>query len=259
VTERRDDLDDIIGSAKNRVEFWIRFIRRIEARSVAEVGVFRGHFAESVLEACPSVDRYYMIDPWRHLDDWNKPANVSSPEFERLRDEALARTERFAARRVVLRGRTADVIDQIPARDLDLAYIDGDHTLRGITIDLLLLRPKVKPGGFIGGDDFVRSVWQHDRPFEPTLVFPFAVHFAEATESRIDAVGFDQFLLHVPSGPGDSGFQFVDHTASYGSTALADTLAPPDRTARRSPAALIRGGRRLARRVLRGSSGRRLE
>ena len=33
----------------------------------------------------------------------------------------------------MLRGTTTEVIDRVPDRSVDFAYIDGDHTLRGIT------------------------------------------------------------------------------------------------------------------------------
>jgi hypothetical protein len=49
----------------------------------------------------------------------------------------------------VLRGRTRELINQIPDDSLDFAYIDGDHTLRGITIDLVRLLPKMREGGVI--------------------------------------------------------------------------------------------------------------
>ena len=53
-------------------------------KNFAEIGVWRGEFAEHILRRCPSIEHYYMVDPWRHLDDWNKPANVSDPEFDQI-------------------------------------------------------------------------------------------------------------------------------------------------------------------------------
>src|SRR5206468_4924808 len=99
--------------------------------------------------------------------------------------EAKLKTDFAGSRRVILRGKTTDVIDQIPDAELDLAYIDGDHTLRGIAIDLIRVYQKVSPNGFIGGDDFTPSMWEHKTSFEPTLVFPFAVYFAEAVGATI--------------------------------------------------------------------------
>ena len=63
-----------------------------------------------------------------------------------------------------MRRRTKDVISEIPDGSLDLAYIDGAHTLRGFTIDLIRGLPKIKEGGFIGGDDFGVTPWQQGCP-----------------------------------------------------------------------------------------------
>ena len=99
-----------------------------------------------------------MIDPWRHLDDWNKPANRDDGTFERIFAEAMERTREHERRRVVLRGRTTAVIDQIRDGSVDFAYVDGDHTLRGITIDLARVHQKVRRGDWIAGDDFAPSI-----------------------------------------------------------------------------------------------------
>ena len=74
--------------------------------------------------------------------------------FEKFYRETMAKTEAWAGKRKVLRGTTTEVIDEIPDGALDFAYVDGDHTLRGITIDLVRVLGKVRQGGWIGGDDF---------------------------------------------------------------------------------------------------------
>ena len=83
-------------------------------------------------------------------------------EFVRVKEEALARTEFAAGMRVVLQGKTTEVSDKLPNQGLDFAYIDGDHTLKGITIDLIRVWPKIRNGGILAGDDFCKSIWQHD-------------------------------------------------------------------------------------------------
>jgi hypothetical protein len=120
----------------------------------------------------------------------------------------------------MLRGKTVDVIERIPDATLDLAYVDGDHTLRGITVDLIRSYPKVRDGGWIGGDDFTSTIWQHSPRFDPTLVFPFAVHFAEAMEAVIYALPYDQFLIRKSA----TGFRFVDLVGCYSDLSLARHL-----------------------------------
>lgn len=103
----------------------------------------------------------------------------------------------FAAHELtIFIGRTKEVADLIPDNSLDFAYIGGDHTLREITLDLIKVWPKIKKGGFIGGDDFTTTPWQHSLSFEPALVCPFSIYFAEAMGAPIIALDHDQFLIH---------------------------------------------------------------
>ena len=207
VDERR--LREWADAAASRMEFWPRFINETGAAKVAEIGVYRGDFAERVLAECADISTYFMIDPWRHLADWNKPANTSDEAFEGYFQETMQRTTEWADKRLVLRGKTTDVIDEIPDGALDFAYVDGDHTLRGITIDLVNVFPKIRVGGWIAGDDFSRSIWQHAEGYEPTLVCPLAIYFAEAVGSRIYALPHQQFLIEKTH---DAGYELVNLT-----------------------------------------------
>ena len=216
-------------SGSSRIDLWTRFVRETETATVAEIGVYRGKFAASMLDGCPAISTYYLIDPWRNLADWNKPANKSDEVFEGFFDESMERTAAHESKRVVLRGTTAEVIDRIPDGSLDFAYVDGDHTLRGITVDLIKVFPKLREGGWLGGDDFSPSIWQHSEQYEPTLVFPLAVHFAEAVGARIYGLAHKQFLIEKAA---DSGHAFVDLTGRYGDLELKHQLdrRPPARS-----------------------------
>lgn len=220
--------------SRSRHDLWTSLLDAANIKTMAEIGVYRGQFAEEMLRQCPQLERYYLIDPWRHLAAWNKPANRDDERFARFLEETKQRTEFAAERRVILRGRTTEVIDQIPDGSLDAVYIDGDHTLRGISIDLIRCYEKVRPGGWIGGDDFTKTVWQHSSKFEPTLVFPFAVYFAEAMGTRIYALHHAQFLIEK----GGTGFELVDLTNSYPPPTLQAQLHP-DRVLRRRVAELM--------------------
>lgn len=214
-------------SSPDRLSLWSRVLADRRPRVVAEIGVYRGHYAEHVLSMTPTIEKYYMLDPWRRLEDWNKPANSDDSTFEAIFAEAMAKTDRFDGRRCVLRGTTGEAIHHIPDASLDFAYIDGDHTLRGITNDLVMLWPKMKPGGLIGGDDFSRTIWQHSKEFEPTFIFPFVTYFSEAVDAPCWALPHKQFAIDVTRGGG-----FHDLTGFYG-----------DRTVR---AAMVEGRRRAA-------------
>ena len=214
----------IAATATDRIGLWAALASASGANKVAEIGVYRGDFAAAMLDRCPQIDKYTMVDPWRSLPQWNKPANESDVKFEAYFDETMQKTAAYKDRRVVLRGRTQDVVGRIPQASLDLAYIDGDHTLRGITIDLQLILDRVRDGGWIGGDDFSPSIWQHPEQFEPTLVFPYAVYFAEAIGAPIYALPFNQFVIHARS---ESSFEFVDLTGNYPDLSLLSQVDSP--------------------------------
>ncbi|MCP8893379.1 class I SAM-dependent methyltransferase [Shinella daejeonensis] len=184
----------------NRAALWIETINRLKIKAMVEVGVWRGDFAKAILSACPGLERYYMIDPWRPLEQWNKPYNTERDVFEDAYRQAMEKTEFAADRRIVLRGTTLEAAPEIADASLGLAYIDGDHTLRGIAIDLIQIYPKVMEGGIVGGDDFSASIWQHSRKFEPTLVAPYAIYFAEAVQNPILALPFNQFAIEKTKG-----------------------------------------------------------
>ena len=198
----------INDNSKDRFSFCIELINEFNLKNVAELGVYRGDFAKEILEKSPSIEQYTMIDPWRNLSEWNKPANKDNDTFEGFYQETMQKTDFAKEKRIVLRGKTTEVIGDITNQSLDFIYIDGDHTLKGITIDLINLWPKVKENGFIVGDDFCPSIWQHSPKFEPTLIFPFAVYFAEAVNTKIFGLPNSQFLITKDQ----SGFEFNDLT-----------------------------------------------
>lgn len=216
-------IQECVERSGSRLELWAQFLQSTGVKRMAEVGVYRGNFAATMLRRCPAIEKYYMLDPWRHLDDWNKPANTDDDTFEQILAEARSRTDFAREKRVILRGKTTEVVDEMPAGELDFAYIDGDHTLRGVAIDLIRLFPKVRPGGWIGGDDFCSTIWQRSTAYEPTLVFPFAVYFAEAVDARIYGLPHSQFLLEKDDA---QPFAFVDLTGDYGDVLLRDQLDP---------------------------------
>ena len=198
----------IINESKDRFQLWSKFVDFYSIEQIAEIGVYKGDFSKHLLEFSRSIKKYYLIDPWRNIEDWNKPANTNDISFENFYHETLSKTNFASHKRVILRGKTTEKIDEIDDLNLDFVYIDGDHTLKGIAIDLITSWSKIKENGFIAGDDFCRTIWQHNIKFEPTLIFPFALYFAEAMNVKIYALPFNQFLI----SKNQSGFEFINLT-----------------------------------------------
>lgn len=219
----KQKIESFLAKSQNRHDICVNVVNEFQCKNVAELGVYKGDYAQNLLSKCPVIDKYIMIDPWRNLSDWNKPANKDNDTFEAFYQETMQKTDFAKEKRIVLRGKTTEIIDQVEDESLDFIYIDGDHTLKGITIDMINFWSKMKPDGIIFGDDFSPSIWQHDKSFEPTMVFPFAVYFAEAVDVKIYGLPYSQFIL----SKADKGFEFVDLTnGAYKNTGLSHQLNP---------------------------------
>lgn len=219
-------IDEIVANAvknsNDRQDLWVRLLTDFKCRNLCEVGVWRGEFAQHILGKIAGIESYTLVDPWRNLPSWNKPANKSDIEFDEIRKEALGRVSAHSNKITEVRDTTKMAKDKIPDGSLDFVYIDGDHTLRGITLDLNCMLPKIRKAGFIGGDDFSKTIWQHHTSFSPTEVFPYAIYFAEAFDMRIYTLPFSQFLIVNSS----DGFEVIDH-GGYSDLSPAEIYAPP--------------------------------
>ena len=70
------DIAPLIAGSPSRFDLWVRLLRTRPLERAAEIGVWKGDFAQTILANFSNLTKYYMIDPWAHLPDWNKPFNV---------------------------------------------------------------------------------------------------------------------------------------------------------------------------------------
>ncbi len=194
-----------------RFDRWANFINSRDLRKILEIGVYKGDFAKSIVDQCNNIESYFMLDPWRNMkkEDWNSVYNHSQ-NMDEIYQIALEATESFKHKRNILRGTTSEVIYNIDDQSLDFIYVDGDHSLKGISIDLITSWNKLKKNGFIAGHDFKPLAWKSDVNIEPYFVFPFAVYFAEAMNVKIYGLPSNEFLI----AKSEVGFEFIDLTES---------------------------------------------
>ncbi|MEM9046469.1 MAG: class I SAM-dependent methyltransferase [Pseudomonadota bacterium] len=142
-------------------------LAHLSAGSVgAEVGVHLGDFSALMLELVhPNV--LHLIDPWLHRREPEYVAAWYGGMVEGQREMDLRHKsvcERFArqiadGQVVVHRGRSRDMLGNMPDGALDWIYIDGDHLYENVRTDLSLSFRKVRAGGLIIGDDYGAEGW----------------------------------------------------------------------------------------------------
>jgi hypothetical protein len=93
----------------------------------------------------------------------------------------------------VHRAYSSDVVYTFSDNYFDWMYIDGNHLHEFVKKDLQLYYPKVKPGGYLTGDDYgVEGWWQNG---VKTAVDDFVTQYGLALE----AIG-TQFLVRKSPG-----------------------------------------------------------
>ena len=144
----KNSLNKIIIKSKNRYDLWTLFLLSITPKNLCEIGVWKGEFAYHLLSNVNSIKKYYLIDPWTNLKGWNKPANVSNKIFKEIKSEAVHKLKSFNNTKFIQKC-TKEAMNEIKNSSIDFVYIDGDHSLRGITLDLISIFPKIKKMGFL--------------------------------------------------------------------------------------------------------------
>ena len=143
-------------------------LEMLPKRSVgAEIGVHLGDFSQKIIDAI-SPKELHLIDPWEHQTSgiyknaWFG-GRVKGGQIEM--DERYATVcNRFdqkihAGQVKVHRGYSIEILQQFPDEYFDWVYIDGNHLYEFVKKDLEVSFQKVKPGGYITGDDYHDGGW----------------------------------------------------------------------------------------------------
>src|SRR5512147_1143446 len=132
----------------------INLIAGAQAKSVVEVGVLHGALARHILDNVPSVERYWMVDPWTVYNGsgsgrlWRHP----QPWWDAVYATVVTR---FASdsRVTVLRMPSVQAASVVPS-GVDCVYLDGDHSEPAVRNDIAAWLPKVRRCGLLIGDDY---------------------------------------------------------------------------------------------------------
>jgi predicted O-methyltransferase YrrM len=118
--------------------------------TAAEIGVFQGKMSEWLLTHCPSLKTLYLIDPYKQY--YGK--RLSQNQMDKLYSEVKERLSKYPAAKMI-RKPSVEAASEIS--EVDLAFIDGDHSYEHVKADINAWLPKIRKGGVLSGHDYIFS------------------------------------------------------------------------------------------------------
>lgn len=122
----------------------------------AEIGVEAGIYSEILCQANPQL-KLYCIDPWKAYHGYRE--HVTQAKLENLYEETLKRLKPYNCK--IVRKFSEEAHLDFPNESLDFVYIDGNHEFLHVAQDLTFWSPKVKKGGIVAGDDYIRPAGKY--------------------------------------------------------------------------------------------------
>ena len=118
-----------------------------------EIGTGTAQTLEMVLAYSPNLKLVYTIDPYIHDITSQFEAHAPVEKQEEWKEIAKLRIDKYPDRVIKIIDTSDNAVTQTP-NEVDLVWIDGDHTSTQIVKDIVNYYPKVKQGGIFGGHDY---------------------------------------------------------------------------------------------------------
>jgi hypothetical protein len=148
----------------------------------AEIGVESGKYSEIMFKKIPNLE-LICVDSWEVGEDKTNEKR-GQQLIDTLYEETKKRLSLFKA--TIIKGKSMDVVRNIPYESLDFVYIDACHQFDFVMQDIIEWSKRVKKGGLVAGHDYYQ--------FRNSGVI-------EAVNAYTRAHGiYDVFLTKEPSG-----------------------------------------------------------
>lgn len=130
-----------------------------------EVGTFKGEFSKEIMYLWDGT--LYMVDVWSPLnpDEYIDASNHSNFEQNHIYGEAIKNISGNEDRAIMVRAKSEIAANMFEDGSLDFVYIDANHAYDYVVQDIALWYPKVKPGGYLCGHDYIDIDWNEDPNF----------------------------------------------------------------------------------------------
>lgn len=118
-----------------------------------EIGVASGWYSSKIMEL-GQVEEMYGVDPYTPHQGYRDYTRETT--FNKLKASAHEFLGRYPNYYFV-QDYSVKAAEKFDNNSLDFVYIDGDHSYKAVMQDIKTWIKKVKPGGILAGDDYIKS------------------------------------------------------------------------------------------------------
>ena len=128
--------------------------------TAVEVGVDEGIFSEYLLQYWRG-QRLISVDPWLEMppNQYTDTCNVPQGSMEEKYESTKHLLAPFGDRSEVWRQTSVEAAGHLAPGSLDFVYLDACHSYEGVTEDLHVWFPLMRPGGLMAGHDYNDGVF----------------------------------------------------------------------------------------------------
>lgn len=146
-----------------RWDFLSDFINKNNYKLLVEIGTAQGNNANRVLNKVKDDDfKLHTIDPYDVYDDFSfdEKNNKTVQNTNELKAKEVLQSEIDKGRCTMIKKYSGEASKSYEDGEVDIVFIDGNHSYKYVREDFELFLPKVKPGGILCGHDYGDPAWQ---------------------------------------------------------------------------------------------------
>jgi hypothetical protein len=130
-----------------------------------EIGTWEGGFSD-VLLGQTGCKKLYCVDPYKHFTAGEYPDGMNQltqTMFDTKYEKTRQRMEKYGDRVEFIRKESCEAALLFDDHSVDYVYIDGNHDYKYVLADIRAWYPKIRPGGWLCGDDvYSQNLAEHD-------------------------------------------------------------------------------------------------
>lgn len=125
-----------------------------EGMVVAEIGTYDGSTTKAYIDIIKQNNGHlYAIDWFNGNENVTGPHAYNEAKADNIYNNFTNNIQPYLDITTIKRGKSWDMISEIPDNSLDICFIDADHRYSSVYKDIELCLLKMKPGGLLCGHD----------------------------------------------------------------------------------------------------------